>query len=74
MRKEVDSKVMEDRVIKSGERLRAKDVFNIMHVTESKQIVEHMITHIEVENLIPEEIVILNSMVKKHGVGGKIAA
>ncbi|TNV86039.1 hypothetical protein FGO68_gene9977 [Halteria grandinella] len=72
LRKEVDPKVMENRIIKSGERLKAKDVFNIMHVTESKEIVEHLLKHIEIEGLIPEEIVIFNSMVKKHGVEGKI--
>jgi len=74
LRKEVDPKVMESRIIKSGERLKAKDVFNLMHVTESKEIVEHALKHIEVESLIPEEIVIFTSMVKKHCVEGKIVS
>jgi hypothetical protein len=41
IKKEVDPKLMEERIIKCTE-FKAKDLFNIMHVTESKEIIEKL--------------------------------
>lgn len=57
--------------------LKAKDLFNLLSVVakERRELVEKLIPQIEaiVPSLIPEEVVILNVQLERHGLQGIIA-
>lgn len=58
---------MENRLLTIND-FTAKDVFNILHVCKNKGLIDYITTKIEqiCSGFIPEEVVILNTLISKH--------
>lgn len=73
--KEIDPNVIEGRLLKVDS-FKAKDIFNVLHVCTNKELVDHVGDKcIElISTLIPEEVVILNKLIDKHAMQGKMSS
>lgn len=76
LRGEVDMSVVEKKILETKDLVKPKDIFNLLHVTQSKEVVDFLVGKLEemCDTLIPEEIVILNNLVRQHGIQLQLSA
>jgi hypothetical protein len=76
--KEVECAGMEDRLMKHQGQLKARDLFNIMSVMDRdarSELVEWLVKQVEgvIASMIPEEVVILNAQLERHGLQARVS-
>ena len=76
--KEVECAGMEERLMGHDGKMKAKDLFNVMSVMEAEgepEMVGWLVKQIEgvVPNMIPEEVVILNSQLQRLGLQARVS-
>jgi hypothetical protein len=72
---DIDSEIMESRILSMRD-FKAKDIFDILTVTENKRVIDHLVPIIKqtLINFIPEEIIILNKLIEKRGLKDELTS